>query len=239
MEEHELRQSLAERILLIYCFISLMDIIIAVVEISLVSFLIQLLLIFVHIAEVVEIIGITHCYTVLGIGKIAQNQLPVTLGFGCAALTHIHQIKIIISVEAVNIVGIVAEQTVELSLGSTEVLELVLENDTHIIQTLLNNIVSRIFLLVGLRNLGEIVFGIMRVRAVVVFLVLFLVFWCFLFGTFCAFISGFGTVSGIEIIGIERRFIAATPVVLELTRTPALLELRLARIARSGVIEIP
>ena len=98
---------------------------------------------------------------------------------------------------------------------------------------------SRIFLLVGLRNLGEIVFGIMRVGAVVVFLVFFFVFGRVLIDIPSIFGIGIRIACSIEVIGIERRFIAATPVVLELTRTPSFLELRLARIARSGVIEIP
>ena len=83
-----------------------------------------------HRTEIVDIGRIGHSLRVGRLRKFRQDQLTVTLGLGRAVAAHVHQVFIIIYVEAIHIVGVTAEQILPLGISGIEILKLILEYET-------------------------------------------------------------------------------------------------------------
>ena len=118
-----------------------------------IGLLIHALLLAVHALKVVEIVRILHSQAIFRVGEIGDYALAALLGLGHISVAHIHKIHVVVGVEAVHIVGVSAQQFVELIGRSLVVLKLVLKNHTHVVEALLNYIVGRLHLLGGLWNL--------------------------------------------------------------------------------------
>ena len=73
-------------------------------------------------------------------------------------IAHEHHVHAVVHVQTVGVVGIVFQQLVVLKGCSVVVLHLVLEDGTHVIESLLDNLVGLLDLLLGFRNLLEVVF---------------------------------------------------------------------------------
>ncbi len=213
---------------------------IAVVEVSLPSAVVKLLLARVHLFEILDVVGVAHSQAVFRVGEIREDKFAPDFGVGPPALAHRHKIHIIIYVEAIYIVGVVLQQAVEFGRGGREVVELVFENHTHVVEPFLDYFVGLSFFFWRERNLSEIIFGVMRVGSGLGGLCVFGLFFAGSVFSRRVGIFGVGIFGvGIEIGGVERRLVAPAPVILELARAPALLELGFAGIARGGVVEIP
>ena len=210
-------------------------------HVSIVGVLVQRLLLFLHVAQTLYIIGIAQGQAVLGVGKVMQNKLTVLLGTRGLAHAHIHQIQVIIHIQAIDIVGIVLEQTVKSRFRSREILHFILQYHTDVVQSFLDNIICVLLLFGRERNLFHVILGIMRVVGALHLLALLL---CHL-----VFVRLGGRRISIgrlrrgrlraEIIHIERCLVAAAPVVLQLTRAPAALELLTSGVTCLCIIEIP
>ena len=159
------------------------------------------------------------------------------LGARRVALTHIHQVEVVVGVESVNVVGIAAEQAVEFRLGGREVLHLVLEDYPHVVEPFLDDVVGRLAFGVGLGNLLEIIFR--EIGVVFLFGVgLFLLVGFGLLGLFGVFSFGVGVVAA-EVVEVKRCLVATAPVVLQLAVTPFALELGTSGVFCGGVVEVP
>ena len=212
---------------------------VAVFEICLVSSVIQLLLALVHPAQVLEIVGVAHRFSVWRVGEIGENQLTVPLGHGVIALACVHQIKVIVHVETVHVVWIVFQQACEFCCCGRIVLKLVLEDDAHVVQALLDDFVGRGFLLVRLGNLRQVVFRVVWIGTAFHFF--FIDFWYGIVGGFFRgiFVLVVGRARCSPFVGIERALVAASPVILQLSGTPAALEFGFAGIAGGRIVEVP
>ena len=210
-----------------------MNPVVAVFEVIVVGAGVELFLTGIHLAQILEIVRVGHGETVFRVGEIRQNFPAPFLGFGGVTGLHPHEVEVIVCVEAVDVVGIAFEKFFELRSCCREVAEVVFQDDAHIVESFLNDVVGCLLLFVGRRNLGEVIFGEMGVGGV---------FTCG-FGRVGLFfggqIGGVGIVGvnavivgvGVEVSGVERCLVAAAPVVFELTRAPAALELCLAGVA--------
>ena len=239
LQKHEFGHQFREREIIRHLCVDFMHAGIVVVEICLERLIIVSVLILRHAAQRTDIVGIAQRHAIFRIGELAENQLPVAFGLDGIARTHKHKIEIIICVEAVDIVGVAGEQRLEFPLRCGEILHFVLEYHTHIVQTLLNDVVGGLLLEVGAGNLFEVIFG--EVRIVLLFEG-FLVGRChgvgghvIPLGTLLGFLRG----GGAEIVEIECLFVAASPVILEFSVAPPALEFGAARIFRGRVVEIP
>ena len=215
-----------------------MDGLVVVGQVSRVSALVHLFLHLGHAAQVVEISRVFHRLAIGGVGEVGQYELAPALCLGVLTLAHGHQIHVVIHVEAVDVVGIPVEQSGELPAGGGVVLELVLENDAHVVEALLNHVVGGLDLLGSLGNLLEVVFGLVGVvlRVELLFLSLLLL------GGERGVVLGRELAVFLVIVRLVERecgLVAAAPVVFELSRAPAALELGLALVLGHGVVEIP
>ena len=163
VEKHKLGHDFAQRIFFLHTCVGGMYVGVAVVEICLVCSLIEFLLHAVHVAQLVDIVGVGHGYAVFRVGEVAQYELAPFLSLGGVALAKVHEVEVVVSVEAVYIVGVVGEQAVKLAARRTEVLKLVFEYHAHVVEAFLYHFMRCSPLFLGLRNLGEVIFGEVRV----------------------------------------------------------------------------
>ena len=136
---------------------------IVVVEISLIGLIVESLFLLRHSAEIFNIIRIGQSESLSRLGELGNDEVAVAIGLGHIAGTGIHQIHIEVCIKAIDIVGIVSHEAVELIAGSRGVVEFVFQNDAHIVEPLLNDVVGRGTFLVVSRNLTQIIFGVMGV----------------------------------------------------------------------------
>ena len=196
---------------------------------------IHLLLYLVHAAQVVEIGRVGHRLPVWAVGEVGEDFLPPALGLRLVALPHGHEIHVVVDVEAVDVVGIAALEAHELAAGGAEVLELVLEYDSHVVESLLDDVVGGLLLLVGLRDLLEVELHVVGVVLLLEHLLLL---------RRDGVVGLGGALVGLPVVfrlllELEALAVAAAPVVLELAGAPSALELRLAGVLGHGVVEIP
>lgn len=136
-------------------------------EICLVGLVVYLLLTGRHLLQVPDIVGVAQCHTVFRFGKLVEDEPAPCLGSGGIAEAHVHQVQVVIYVEAVHIVGIPVEQPLPFGFGRRIVLELVLEYEAHVEKAFAYDVVGVKDLHFGRRNLGEVIFGVVRIgRAV-------------------------------------------------------------------------
>ena len=110
---------------------------------------IHLLLFLVHALKPFEIVRVCHGFPVGRIREIGHDELPPLLHSGGVATACGHKVHVVVDVEPVCIVGIVGQQFVEFLACGREVLELVLEDDAHIVESLLDHFGSGRFLFLG------------------------------------------------------------------------------------------
>ena len=133
VDKHEFRHDFRQRIFLHHCGIGLVHCLVVVVEIVLISLSIHFLLLVSHVFQVLHIVGVGHGLAILRLGKVGQYELSERLGLGVVFAAHIHEIHVIVSVEAIDVVGVAFEQFVEFGCRGIIVLHLVFENDAHVI----------------------------------------------------------------------------------------------------------
>ena len=236
---HKLGHDFAERILAHHLGVSLVHGVVVVGQVVGVCHLVHLLLLVEHVLQVVEVVGVLKGFAILRVGKLLDDELPVSFGLAHTVGAHIHQVHVVVHVEAVGVVGVTPQQLQELRRAGVVVLEFVLENQAHVVESLLDNLVGGLDLLLGARYLLEVVFLEVRVLAAAPHL-----------GVdgngvavsvdheAVAHDSG-GVGSGDVVVKRECGLVAAAPVVLEFAVTPRLLERCLAGILRGGVVEVP
>ena len=217
---------------------------VVVVHIRRERLVVQLILHLLHPPQRPDIVGVFQRYAIFRLGEIAQYQLAVFLRLGLIAHPHKHQIEIVIGVEAVDIVGVTVEQRQKFILGRGEILHLVLEYDAHIIQALLHDVVGRLLFGIGLGNLLEVIFGIVRVGFALHGL-LIRSRSCGVGGCFGAFfrrvplLASFGSLIRTEVIEGECLLVATAPVILQFSVAPPALEFRTPGILHRLIVEIP
>ena len=237
VQEHKLGHNLAQRIALLHDGVIIVHGLVVVGHICLICSIIQLALTAVHLAQILNIIRVAQRHTDGRIGKVVKNQLTIHLGIRRAILAHIHQIHIIICVEAILVVGVIIEQAGELCGRCVEVLQPVLENHAHVVQPFLNHLVSGLPLLISCGDLGQVVLRVVRVGSAFRGLG-GAVGRCLLGGG--AFLGGRFAIGGrIEIVGVELLLVAAAPVILQAACAPLALEFGLARVLGGGIVEVP
>ena len=243
LEEHELGHEFAHRIALRHVGVDAVHAPVVVVHICLVGLLVQAVLLLVHLAQVVDVCRVAQGHGLLRLGELAEHQAAVAVGHSGVARAHVHEVEVEVCVEAEDVVGVVGEQTVELRLRGGVVVHLVLEDDAHVVQALLDDVVGGGLLLVRQGDLLEVVFGVVRVVGALAALLLL----GRLGGLGGAFAAGVGgrpvllavLARRVKVGGVEARLVAAAPVVLELARAPAALELGAAGRAGALVVEVP
>ena len=137
--------------------------IVVVVEVAGIGLLIHPLLIAVHVLQVLDVVGVFQRLALLGLGKVGEDHVAVDSGTIDRPLPHVHQVHVIVGVQTIGVVGIVSEQADELGGRGVIVLKFVLENDTHVVEALLNHVVSCLNLFFGAGNLLEIELLVVRV----------------------------------------------------------------------------
>ena len=205
-------------------------------QISIVGLLVFKLLNFVHATEIVEIVGVFHCHTIVGVCKVVDNQLTIDFGLSFVAFAYSHQIHIVVDIEAIDIVGETRLQFVELAACRIEVFELVFEDNAHVVEAFLDNVVADLNLLLGLRYLLEVVLDAMRV---VLLVELLLVFSRDRVGGGYRLVAFACLIALREVVERESVLVSAAPVVLKFTRTPTALEFALTCRYGRRVVEIP
>ena len=238
IDEHKLRHQLRERIAAHHFGVSLMHSLVVVVQVVVVCFGIQLFLHLAHLLEVVEVGRVFHRYAVFRFGKVGENQPTPLLRLRHLVGAHTQQVEVVVHIKAVGVVGVAFEQFLKFHVRCVEVLQLILQNQAHVVQSLLNHIVG------GLNLFG---------RGWDLLQVVFLEVWVFRTLHRVALLLGERSVGRSASSGrcrvacrcrrivVEREgvFIATTPVVLQLTVAPLLLERRFTRIFRGCVVEVP
>ena len=238
VDEHELGHDLGERILAHHLGIGLMYGRMVISEISAVGLLIHAFLVTVHVLEVLQIVGILHCHTVFGVGKVGEDAVTIRFGIGNLVVAHVHHVHTIIHVQAVSVVGISLQQLVVLVGCGVVVFHLVLEDGTHVVEAFLDDLMGRLYLFLGFGNLLEVVFLKVGILGTFEGFDIDLDRIAVLVDSHAVGQSQQGTV-GFFVIEREGGLVAAAPVVLKLAATPLFLELGLTRILGGGVIEVP
>ena len=126
VDKHEFGHDFRERVSTHHLGIGFVYLGIAVVEVGIVGSLVHSLLIFLHALEIFEIVGVLHSEPVFRVGKIAEDELSILFGIGRLAHAHVHEVHIVVGVEAVDVVGVFAVEAVELRNRSREILKFVL-----------------------------------------------------------------------------------------------------------------
>ena len=239
VNEHELGHNLGERVLAHHFGVCLVYRAVVVREVVGVCALVHVLLVAGHVLEVLQIIGILHRHAVFRFREQGKDAVAIGLGIAHLSVAHKHHVHIIEHVQAIGVIGIAFQQLVELVGGCTIVFHLVLEDDAHVVQSFLDNVVGRLDFLFGFGNLLEVVFLIVRV-----------------FGTFHCLQIHLDGVTGnridehavfechqcavvLLVFKRESRLVASAPVVLKLAVSPQFLELGLTGILEGGVIKVP
>ena len=126
VEEHELRHDFRQRIIGLHLGKRVVHVGVAVADVGVVGLRIKLFLHVVHASQIVEVVGVFHRLSVSRLLEVGGDELSVALGGSGVALAHIHQVEVVVGVEAVDVVGVASEQRVELGFGAIEVLKFVL-----------------------------------------------------------------------------------------------------------------
>ena len=185
-----------------------------------------------------------------GLGKHLVLTVRLALALGHIGHTHIHQIDGIVHIWTMLALGITSLELAEGLDGKREVLEFLIDDDALVVKTFLDEFVGSLFLVIGERNLCQVIFRLVRIVGILV------VGSCTFFGrrNFSGRLGGkavgcysFGKlVGGISIVGVllvveERRFglVLSTPVVLGFAGTPGALERGLSLGNLCGVVEVP
>ena len=163
VDKHELGHDFRQRVFLHHQVVGRVHAIVVIVQVVGVGLLIEDLFLVGHVLEIVEIERVLHGLPVLGVGKVGEDVISIPLGGSGVSLAHVEQIHVVVHVEAVGVVGVSAQQVVEFGGRGVEVVEFVLEDDAHVVESLLNHIVGRLDLFLGLGNLLEVIFFVMRV----------------------------------------------------------------------------
>ena len=173
--------------------------------------------------------------TILRFREVSQYKLTVTLRLRTVVAYKVHQIHIVVHIQAVDIVRIARQQSIELTLSRCIITELILQNDTHIVQAVLNHIIRHRPLGIVRGNLLQIIFRIVRVS----FMCHRLTILFFRSALLDLFSIGHVIISLLKFAQAETIFIPAAPVILKPAATPALLEVSAAGIAGGGIVEVP
>ena len=238
VDEHELGHDLGQRVLAHHLGVGLVDGSVVVGQVVGIGRLVHVLLVAAHILEVLQIVGVLHGHTVLGIRELVENHFPIRFGIGVLLVAHVHHVHIIVHVQAVGVVGVQIQQLVELIGCGVIVLHLVLEDDAHIVESLLNDLVGRLDVFFGLGNLLEVEFFVVRVLGALEGLEVDFHGVAVLIDDHAVGHRGHDAV-GLLVGEREGALVAAAPVVLEFAVTPLLLELRFTGILDRRVIEVP
>ncbi len=237
VDEHELGHDGRQRIALGHLAIDGMHRGVVIVQVSIIGLLVERLLHGEHRLEVVDVVRVLQCGTLLAVGKVREDELAIRFALFVITQPLIHEVHVVVGVETVLVVGIATQQFLKLVGRGIKVLEFVLEDDTHVVESGLDDVVGGLDLLLGGGNLLEVVFLVVRVlTALEGFLVHF--------HAIGAHRVGGGHERGvlfgiIVVVERERGLVAATPVILEFAVAPLLLESRLTGILRGGVVEVP
>jgi hypothetical protein len=149
-------------------------------------------------------------------------------------LAHIHKVKIVICVQPVDIIRIASVKLVKRAARLLIVLQFILENHSHIIQSLLHNVVASEYLLLSTRYIFQIIFRIGRIRLGLQQFLIFLRYTVVGLGKplFILIVAGI-------LVETESILIAAPPVILQFTRAPPALELGLTGRLGLRIVKIP
>ncbi len=239
VEKHELGHQRRQRVVAFHAAVYLVYLAVAVGEIVVIGPAVERLLLGLHVAQFLYIGGVFHGPAVFRVGKLREYTLPERLGQVFAPRAHVHEIAVVIYVEAIHVVGIACHELVPFGLCGGEVLHAVLEYEPRVVEPFLYHFVGRSLLHVGGGYLPEIVFWKMRVggarRGA---------------GSRDAvgrFVGGLRVVACVGCVilfaglvdGCKRSLVASAPVVLEFARAPPALEFGASGVACGGVVEIP
>ena len=192
-----------------------------------------------HAFQILEIVGVFHRQTVFRFREIRQDECSPTFRFLILPGTLAKQIEVVVHIHAVDIVGVTVEQTRKFHLCGIHILEFVLQNQTHIVEALLNHIVGGLDLFFRHGYLLQIVF--LEVRVVGALNGVALLFSEGGVGSGGTGSGGIGCYVGSGIVVVEREgvFVSSAPVVFQLAIAPLLLEGCFTGIFGGGVVEIP
>ena len=143
----------------------MMDLRIIIGEISPIGLLIHHALSLRHFAQALNIVGVKERNSILTVREVRDNQLAPMFSLGSLPQAHQHDVEVIIDVEPIDIVRIILQEPVPFLSSGGEVLELILQDGAHGVESFLNDLMGSLLVLLGLWNLGEIIFGIVRISS--------------------------------------------------------------------------
>ena len=241
LEEHELGHEAAHGEAVGDVVVDGVHLGVVVVHVGLVGAVVEGLLLGLHVAQALYVVGVLEGEGILGVGEVGEDELAVVLGARGVVAAHVHEVEVVVGVEAVDVVGELGEEAVEGGLGGGKVFHLVLEDDAHVVEAFLDDVAGVLLLVVGEGYLGHVILGVVGVFGT-------LGGGHFVGGLFAGFFGGGGVGGGLVGVGVgggadvgegEGGFVAAAPVVFLLAVAPLALELLLAGGAGGGVVEVP
>ena len=213
-------------------------------DICLICRLVECVLSLVHEPQVFDILRVAHSLAVGRFGKVGDDEVAPTLGFYHVALAHGHKVKVVVGVKAVHIVGVAGEQPVKFVVRRREVLKLVFQYYTHVVEAFLNDVVGYHAFLVVLGYLAQVVFYVVGVVLSFGSLGVFFIVGAFLPFGGSAFVP-FGNLVVVAAGGILGciegvcSLVAASPVIFEFAGAPTALKVGFAGGHGGGVVEVP
>ncbi len=241
LQEHELRHHTAHGIVLTHLPVDLMNPVIIVGEICGIGLIVELVFHLRHPHQLVHIARIRQCLTLTCVREFTEDKIAEMRGHSLIAGTGIHEIHIVVRIKAIHIIGITLQQLAELIFGSRDIIELIFQYDTHIVESLLDDIIGCLTLGRSRRDLTQIVFREMRIGGMLSSLTLSRRF----LGRGIVAIRIRHSIITLCFVAIRIRerhidiFVATTPVILQTSAAPTFLELSAAGITGGLVIEIP
>ena len=181
-------------------------------------------------------IGIAENSCPLALGIISFQFVKPAIGHLRVSLAHIQQVEMIEHIVHLLIRRILVGESSQLPFTKRKIVQLIFEDDTAMMQTIHNNKVGSLYLLLGERDILQIVFPFVGVVL------------CAVGNLFQRVFNGGGLSDGVALfIGPlfygrgtgHHRLVDALPVVHVLTLSPLLLESLFTLIHGHGIIEIP
>ena len=163
LEEHELRHQGRQRIFLTHPTIVVPNGRGVARQIAVVSLLVNRILHGIHRPDVLQVIRVGHRHGIVTLRESLNDLRLISLGQGGIALAERHQVDLEIGLQLVLVVGEPVVERLESLNGKRYVLELILINHGHVIETINYDDVRCLHVLGGERDLLQVIFPLVRI----------------------------------------------------------------------------